>query len=88
MATIRDIRRGLQIFEDHHGTDCTALHDVLYAGQAEGEALTESEVQTLIQLGWMISEYCAGCAKDGQPSFATKDGDRHAYTCAEWMIFP
>jgi hypothetical protein len=83
---LRNVRVGLEIFERHAGCSIAAGHDVIYAGQANGEVLTPGEVAALIAAEWMPD--CEGCAEVGQPSFSCACGDReHAYTCDEWMIF-
>lgn len=64
----QNIRIGLEIFERHGGTDCAVGHDEFYAGQKDGEPLTQEEVDTLLAAGWRISsEFCrGGCVEDGE----------------------
>lgn len=90
MNIITKIRIGMEIFEKHGGYDAQAEHDVLFAGQKSGEALTEEEVETLKKAGWHISaEGCSGCEEEGKPSHAKEGHDsRHDFKCNAWQIFP
>jgi len=90
MASLKKIRIGLEIFERHGGTDCDAQHDVFYAGQAPGEALTPEEIKTLTAASWRYS--CGGCAEEGdagavQEPSTDDDPIWHSLACNEWEIF-
>lgn len=94
---VRDIKAGLEIFERRGGTDCTAEHDIFYAGQADGVALAPEEIATLYAAGWMITtDGCLGCAEEGDAGAHCDPDERrwhvatcrwHVATCREWSIF-
>jgi hypothetical protein len=91
---IRDVMVGLAVFAAHGGKECDAQHDILYAGQADGEVLSEEEVAELHDHGWFIdSENCSGCAEEGDartiPAVpdAGEDEGRHKPSCTYWAIF-
>ena len=52
----RDVRIGLEIFERHGGKNTSAEHDELFAGPADGEALSPEELETLKAAGWFFDE--------------------------------
>lgn len=68
MATIREIREGLEIFEKHLGPDYSiggAEHDILYVAPEDEDKLqlTEEEKQKLDDLGWHLSSEDFGWAR-------------------------
>lgn len=92
---IRDVRIGLICFEVHGGTECDAQHDILYAGQKDGVALSPDEIGMLYAAGWFHpSESCQGCAEEDDVDVHFDPDDKneetravHKNTCTEWAIF-
>ena len=93
----RDIVVGLQIFMAHGGNMVDAQHDILYAAQKTGEALTPKETATLLSHGWFHPSDgdcdCRLCyAEDGEEnrsaySAPDEDGEHHLLACTNWAIF-
>ena len=90
---LNDVITGLQIFRENGGTQCGAEHDVFYAAQKNGKALTQAEVKALQKHGWFpMGELCGGCADDDSSkdeTFSDPDDSetRHLLTCTAWAKF-
>lgn len=83
---LRDFIVGLEIFAKNGGAYTAAEHDIFYASQGDGLALSQAEISTLKAHGWRIdSELCGGCGTGGYKD--DDDGDEHAPTCNGWAKF-
>ncbi len=71
---------GLKVLKARGGKDCAAEHDIFYAGQGDGVALTDEDVVTLKKHGWFIDGEACTC------SHADRN-DEHEPTCTGWAVF-
>lgn len=80
----RDVAEGLAIFQRYGGCEVAALHDVIYASQPDGVALSAEDIARLAELNWIrFSEYCS-CTTEETDS----EGELiHEPTCTGWGVF-
>ena len=52
MASVTNIRKGIEIFEKYESSSCCAEHDIIYAGPYPKNEVSKEDAETLEKLGW------------------------------------